>query len=150
MSFKDFTRGDSRIDWFSLKPWDRHSGILVVAGVAYMVIGGLYILDVQSQTQYEAMYYALRIMSFNAWGCGFILIGLTSILSARWPNWPKAWGYVVLTGWSSAWSMFFIAGALLTEARIVYFSMGALWALLAFLWWAVSGLVSPSKNEEVL
>ena len=141
---------DKNFEWFSRRPWDRHCGIMLAAGIAYTMIGLVYIIDQQSQAQTEVMYYALRIMSFDGWGVGFVTIGLCSIISSVWPNWTKPWGYVALTGWSSAWAMFYIVGAIQAEARIVYFSTGALWGLLAFLWWGVSGLVSPPKNEGVL
>lgn len=133
--------------WLSFKPWDRHGGILVLAGLTYILIGHVYIFDPQPQSEVDVMYFALRLMPFDWWGFGFIIVGTTAILSARWPNWHKAWGYSVLTGWSSAWSAFFFAGAILTDAEIVYISTGAMWALMAILWWGVSGMVSPSKDE---
>lgn len=134
--------------FLSFKPWDRHGVILVVAGITYIVMGWIYVFRDPTSSRAEALYFALHVMPLDAWGCGFILAGMTALMSSRWPNWPKTWGYVVLTGWSSAWSTFYFAGASLTDAKVVYFGSAAIWALLAFLWWAVSGLVSPPKEEQ--
>lgn len=133
--------------FLSLKPWTRHGGILVVAGITYMVIGVVYLFTIPSETQAEALYFALNLMSLDWWGCGFIATGVIALISSRWPNWPKSWGYTVLTGWSAAWSAFYFAGATLTDAKVVYFGTAGIWALLAFLWWGVSGLVSPSEED---
>lgn len=133
--------------FLSFKPWSRHGAILVVAGITYMVMGTVHVFHVPSESQAEALYFALHLMSLDCWGVGFILTGLVALISSRWPNWPKSWGYVVLTGWSAAWSAFYFAGASLTDAKVVYFGTAGVWALLAFLWWAVSGLVSPPKED---
>ena len=133
--------------FLSLKPWTRHGGILLVAGIAYIVIGIVYLFTTPSETQAEALYFALNLMPLDGWALGFIATGIISLLSSRWPNLPKDWGYVVLTGWSAAWSSFYFAGATLTDAKVVYFGTAGVWALLAFLWWAVSGLVSPPKED---
>lgn len=133
--------------FLSLKPWTRHGGILVVAGITYIVMGVVYVFYIPTESQAEALYFALNLMSLDWWGVGFILTGVVSLVSSRWPNWPKSWGYTVLTGWSAAWSSFYFAGATLTDAKVVYFGTAGVWALLAFLWWAVSGLVSPAKED---
>lgn len=133
--------------FLTFKPWTRHGAILVVAGFAYILIGIVQIASEPSESHQEALYYALHVMSMDGWGMGFVTIGLIALISSRWPNWSKAWGYTVLTGWSAAWSSFYFAGGLLTETKILYLGTAGLWALLAFLWWAVSGMVSPPKNE---
>lgn len=131
----------------SFKPWSRHGVILVVAGITHMVIGTVYVFHIPSESLSEALYFALHLMSLDWWGIGFILIGIVAFISSRWPNVPRPWGYTVLTGWSAAWSAFYFAGATLTDAKVVYFGTAGVWALLAFLWWAVSGLVSPPKED---
>lgn len=133
--------------FMTFKPWTRHGGILVVAGFVYILVGVLYIVGTETDAQAEALYFALHLMSMNAWGVGFIVTGTIALISSRWPNWPKSWGYTVLTGWSAAWAAFYFSGALFTEAKVVYFGTAGVWALLAYLWWAVSGLISPSKDE---
>lgn len=135
------------ISWITYRPWDRHGVILMAGGVAYVAIGLNYIFETQSESRIEVMFYALRIMSFTGWGIGFVLVGLIAFVSARWPNWNKTWGYVVLAGWSAAWSSLWFSGVLLTDAKIAYLSTGAIWALLGFLWWGVSGLISPKRPE---
>lgn len=133
--------------FLSFKPWTRHGVILVVAGITYIVIGTAYVFHVPSESHAEALYFALNLMPLDWWGFGFILTGLVALISSRWPNWPKSWGYVVLTGWAASWSAFYFAGATLTDAKVVYFGTSGAWALQAFLWWGVSGLVSPSKED---
>ena len=136
------------VGWDAYKPLDRQGAILIGGGVAYAAIGLDYIFDAQSASDTEAMFFALRIMPWTGWGIGFVLVGFLAVISARWPNWEKMWGYVVLTGWSAAWSSFWFAGAIITDVNIVYLSAGALWALLGFLWWGVSGLISPPRQEK--
>lgn len=133
--------------FLSFKPWSRHGVILVVAGITYMVIGTVYVFHIPSESQAEALYFALHLMSLDWWGIGFLIAGIVALTSSRWPNLPRSWGYTVLTGWSAAWSAFYFAGATLTDAKVVYFGTAGVWALLAFLWWAVSGLVSPPKED---
>lgn len=136
------------VSWSTFRPLDRHGGILMAGGVAYIAIGLDHIFDNQSASDAEALFFALRIMPITGWGIGFVLVGFLAFISARWPNWEKMWGYVLLTGWSAAWASFWFAGAILTEAKVVYLSAGALWALLGFLWWGVSGLISPHRGES--
>lgn len=133
-------------DLFGFKPWSRQGGILTVAGIAYIVMGVVYLFHNPSESQSEALYYAFRIMPLDAWGVGFVTIGVLSIISSRWPSWSKSWGYAVLTGWSVAWGLFYLFGAILTDAKVVYFGSAGIWFLLGFLWWGVSGLVSPTEE----
>lgn len=135
------------VGWGAYRPWDRHSAIMMGGGVAYVAIGLNYIFDTQPESRTEAMIYALRIMPFTGWGIGFAIVGILAFLSAIWPNLERAWGYVVLTGWSAAWSSFWFAGSLLTDAKIACLTSGAVWALLGFLWWGVSGLISPKRPK---
>lgn len=136
--------------FLSLKPWSRHSSLLLVAGIAYMIMGVVYVFHRPSETQAEALYFALNLMSLDWWGGGFIATGAIAVVSSvwpSWPSWPKSWGYAALTGWSAAWSAFYFSGALLTDAKVVYFGIAGVWALQAFVWWAVSGLVSPPEED---
>lgn len=135
------------LHFLSFKPWSRHGVILVVAGITYIAIGTVFVFSIPSESQVEALYFAIHLMSLDWWGFGFIITGIVAITSSRWPNLPRSWGYTVLTGWSAAWSAFYFAGAALTDAKVVYFGTAVIWALLAFLWWAVSGLVSPPKED---
>lgn len=131
----------------SLKPWTRHSAILIVAGFVYISIGFVQIYTVPTPQQKVALYYAEQLFSLDVWGMWFIFVGSIAILSSRWPNWPRAWGFAILTGFSAAWSSFYFAGATLTDARVVYFGTGATWALVAYLWWALSGMVEVREVE---
>lgn len=141
LSFKDL--------YLKFKPWTRHGGILVVAGCVYILAGFVQIFSRPTESQVEALYFALHLMPIDGWGVGFVVVGLIALISSRWPNWHRSWGYTVLTGWSAAWSAFLFAGATLTDAKVVYFGTAGTWALLAYLWWAVSGLMSPIEDEGV-
>lgn len=134
--------------WGVVKPWDRHSLILLAAGLSFAVTGLIYIIDIRTPEQEEALYYATEVMSITAWGYAFIFFGLVAVVSARWPAWPKTLGYTVLTGQSAAWSAFYLLGAIKTSGEPTILSNGLLWALVAFLWWGISGLVSPKEVGE--
>lgn len=125
----------------SFKPWSKHGGILVVVGIAYIVIGVRLYHSVSSESLKMALYYAINLMPIDGWGIGFIIVGTIAVVSSRWPNVSASWGYALLTGWSAAWSSFFFAGAMKTDTPIIYFSTASIWALLAYLCWAISGLV---------
>lgn len=133
--------------FLSLKPWTRHGSILLVAGLTYIITGIVYVFHTPSESQAEALYFALNLMPLDWWGVGFITAGTMALVSSRWPSWSKSWGYAVLTGWTAAWSAFYFAGATLTDAKVVYFGTASVWALQAFLLWGVSGLVSPPKED---
>lgn len=136
-------------NWHTPKPWSRHSLILVIAGVAYISTGIAYIFSEQTASREAALVYAIRMMPFEYWGGVFMLVGFVALLASRWPSWPKTFGYTVLTGWSAAWSAFYIVGAMASTAHISYFSTGLIWALVAFMWWAISGLISPGDTGGI-
>lgn len=135
-------------DWHRPKPWGRHSLILIAAGFAYIFVGVLYIYAPPAHHQIEALVYAGNTLSRDYWGAIFIIVGCIALLSARWPSWPKTLGYTVLTGWSAAWAAFYLIGFLLTDADVASLYVGLIWSLVAFLWWGISGLVSPTEAGD--
>lgn len=136
--------------WRGVRPFKRHSLVLVVAGLVYIGIGVAYIGTTPTGDRLDALYYAVYVMDFEAWGLVWIAVGLMSIISARWPPVSETWGYTVLTGMSSAWAAFYLAGIWFHDAPITSYTAVATWVLIAFLWWAISGLVNPDALERVL
>jgi hypothetical protein len=135
---------------FNVRPYNRHSLILTVAGICYMLTGSTYILSELTSTRKQALAVALRWFSIETWGTIFILVGLMAVVSSRWPRIFKSWGYAILTGLSAGWSATYAAGVIFEHAPVGNMSAVLQWGLLAFLWWAIPGLVSPDKTVVVV
>lgn len=129
--------------WRGIRPWKRHSLVLLVAGMVYILIGGGYAFSEPTPPRNVALHYALHYMGYQAWGAVFIFAGLLAVVSSRWPPISETWGYSVLTGLSTGWSLFFAAGFFFWKAPASVLNQSLIFGLLAFLWWAISGL----KNE---
>ncbi|QPL14681.1 membrane protein [Gordonia phage Schwartz33] len=134
--------------WYHVKPWSRHGLILTTAGITYVAMGVMYASQPATELRSENLKLALEIMPYFWWGIGFVVVGGITIISARWPYAPKSLGYSVLTGWSTAWAGFHIFGGLGT-GNTAYVASGFSWAMVAFMWWAVSGLISPPKERTI-
>lgn len=136
-----------RGDLWQLKPWSRHSLVLMVAGIGYVCIGISYVLAEPNPMRDIALQYALNYFSLQTWGVWFIVTGLITMVSARWPPVDRIWGYELLTGLASAWSLFYLFGIIWGEAPINYVSSVVVWGIFAFLWWAISGLRDTVSNH---
>lgn len=136
--------------WGALRPWRRHSLVLLVAGLVYIGIGASYLVAPISYLREEALYYALWWFSLDVWGCIWIFVGLMSIISSRWPPISETWGYTLLTGQSAAWCGFYLAGVALHGSAAINLASAATWALVAFLWWAISGLLNPDGKKAII
>lgn len=137
--------------YLSIRPWTRHSLVLFVGGIIYIFIGLAKILNGLPEERRQALTFALDIMAIESWGVVFIALGLFSMLTSRWPAFTKTWGYAALTGFSIMWGLFHIEGILLTDASKESLSSGLLWLFVAFMWWAIGGLLDPTKetvNED--
>lgn len=141
---------ETKPKWHAVKPWNRHGLILTVVGVAYILIGITYAIAPPSEARREALHLAFSIMPFSWWGVGFIVVGIISTMSSRWPSLPRTLGYSTLTGWSAAWAGFNIVGGLSQhDTHLSYAAGGLAWGLMGFLWWAISGLICPPKERGV-
>ena len=129
--------------WLKLKPWKRHSLVLMVAGLAYIFIGFSYIYAEPSPQREVALHYALTWFSLTAWGWWFVITGLVTVISSRWPPVSRTWGYTLLTGISVAWGLFYLAGIVFWDSPITNISGAIVWSVFGFLWWAISGLIDP-------
>lgn len=134
-------------DWFSLKPWNRHSLVTLVGGLGYIATGVLFV-DARglSERQERTWEYAVAIMPLDMWGLLYILVGLIVALSSIWPRVGFNWGYSLLTGLAAAWSSIYLLGYFFGDAPKSNLYFGLSWGLTAFTWWAVSGLLNPDRR----
>lgn len=138
--------------WKAVRPWKRHSLVLLVAGTVYILIGGGYIFTEPTPARSQALHYALNWTggSFTIWGVIFGIAGGLAIISARWPPISETWGYTVLTGLSSGWAMFYLAGVVFGGADESVLTQALIFGLLGFMWWAISGLLNPVYKVDIL
>lgn len=136
--------------YVGVRPWMRHSLVLMVAGLVYVLIGVSYILSKPTPNRELALQVALDKAPIQFWGGVFIAAGLLSVISSRWPPVAETWGYMVLTGLSAGWSVTYLTGVILMNSPAANLSGSMTWGLLAFLWWAVSGLVNPGQAVVVI
>lgn len=133
-------------NWVRLRPWTRHSLVLAVAGLVYVLIGGGYYTSPPSPERESSLRLALTWMPLPAWGVVFMAVGCMGILSSRWPIFSQKWGYTAMTALSSLWAGMFVGGAV-TGAPVQNLTGALVFGLLAFLWWAISGLVNPGSGK---
>lgn len=141
----------SRFDSYrGVRPFERHSLVLLVAGTVYIMIGGSMASNPPTTGSIEALHYALRVTEYDNWGLVFCFAGFLSIVSSRWPPVSETWGYTCMTGLSTAWSLFYAAGVLFHNAPTIFLVATLQWGLVAFLWWAISGLINPKIKADQL
>ena len=145
MSYKYLQLTHGLKPWWGIRPWRRHSLVLMVAGLAYVAIGNSYILAAPTEARRRALVIALSWFPIQYWGAIWIMVGVGAIISARWPPVVETWGYVALTGLSAGWSATYLMGIIFKGAPSSGFTQVIVWGLMAFLWWAISGLVNPDK-----
>lgn len=131
--------------WRGIRPWRRHSLVLMVCGLVYILIGTSFIITKPSSSRTHALAVALRWMPMDGWGIIFVLAGMMAIISSRWPPISETWGYTVLSGLSGAWSAVYLVGIWFKHAPASNYSQALIWGLIAFLWWAITGLINPDK-----
>lgn len=126
----------------ALRPWQRHSLVLAVAGTVYVLVGISYIVSVPTASRESSLAVAISWWSLPAWGCIWIVVGCLAILSSRWPPASETWGYTTMTGLAAGWAGFYLVG-IIGGAPMQGVSGVLVWGLVAFMWWAISGLVNP-------
>lgn len=131
---------------WGVRPWTRHGLILVVVGVLYALVGFQYLNATPNINRERALAVLLRVAPIQFWGGVFILAGVLTIMSSRWPPFAEKWGYVILTGLSAGWAAAYLMGILFFHAPSASVTQVILWGLLSFMWWAVSGLLNPDKT----
>ena len=118
--------------------------------MVYIAIGISYLVSDPTESRVQALYYATKVMPYNNWGWVFVAAGLLSIISSRWPPVSETWGYFVLTGQGAAWTSFYLAGVVFHGTPYSNLSAALSWGLIAFLWWAISGLINPNALTKLL
>lgn len=129
--------------FWGLRRWTRHSLLLCVAGIIYILLGAFYMKGPRMPNREVALQALLRIAPMSFWGSVFIFAGILSIISSRWPRFAETWGYMVLTGLSLAWGTAYLTGIVFTNAPLSNLSGFLLFDLLGFVWLIVSGLRNP-------
>lgn len=135
---------DVKHPWRGIRSFQRHSLVLMVAGLVYILIGVSYLLSTPTPSRLDALHYAVGLLDYNHWGFVFVFVGLLALVSSRWPPISETWGYQALTGLSVAWSGFYLTGVLFYGSPSSNLSGALTWGLIGFLWWGVSGLSNPS------
>lgn len=138
----------SRDGFWSFGAITRHSIVLVVAGFSYVAMGFSIEYIVPGGPRWLALVVARNVMSLDLWGYVFMTLGLLVALLAHWPNRARTWGYTILTGLSVAWSMFYFLGVFFVDQKGSNISLGFVWGLQGFVWWAISGLPDIAANGK--
>ncbi len=137
-------------NFWGIRPFKRHSLVLMVAGVFYMANGLVYMLAEPTANRKLALQVALDIFPIEFWGTVFVLTGLLAFISSRWPPVADTWGYMVLSTLSAGWSATYAVGVIAEDSPLANLTGATTWGLLAFLWWAISGFVNPDKTVVVV
>lgn len=133
--------------WWGLRPWKRHSLILMVSGFLYAFVGFQYMVVPPSRGRQLALEVILQIAPLQFWGGVFLFAGVLAMISSRWPPLAETWGYMVLTGISAGWSATYLTGMIFFKSPATNSTQVFLWGLLAFMWWGISGLVNPDHTS---
>lgn len=134
-------------DYLGVRPWTRHSLVLLVAGLAYIGIGFSYVYaNETNDTNMTAIRLAMKWMPLDYWGAVWIVVGALAIISARWPPISKTWGYSAMTGMSAAWAAMYVIGVVVLGGPLYQINGVFVWGTLAFMWWAISGLIAPEER----
>ena len=133
---------------FRLRGYHRHGLVLTVGGLAYVFQGiAFFLLEEITHVREASLAVAFQLAPLPVWAGIFVICGLAAVASAGWPPSNDRWGYVVLTGLSSGWATVHLTGYFLGHAPKSNVSFGLVWALLAFMWWGVSGLDNPRPRQ---
>lgn len=131
-------------EW-GLRPWRRHSLVVLVAGCVYIAVGVTYATTSPVESRESALSVALALAPLPVWGVVWIVVGLLALISSRWPPASETWGYSALSGLAAGWAACYALGVLMGAPQ--QSASGALvWGLVAFLWWAIAGLLSPEDD----
>ena len=134
--------------YVGIRPWTRHSLVLLVAGLVYVSVGIVYVRIPEGGPTWEALSTARTWFSLDQWAFLWIVVGVLSMGSSRWPPVAEKWGYMALTSLAGGWGAFYILGVIFGDNTLGSLAVGLVWCLVGFLWWAISGLISPETIGE--
>lgn len=137
-------------NFWGIRPFKRHSLVLMVGGAAYICTGLVYIWSTPTHDRQVALQVAFNWFPITFWGSVFVAVGLLAFLSSRWPPVAETWGYMVLAALSAGWSATYAAGVIFEDSPISNLTGALNWGLMAFLWWATPGFVTPDKTVVVV
>jgi hypothetical protein len=135
--------------YWGLRPWKRHSLILAVAGFLYALVGLTYALYKPTPGRKQSLSFLLDVAPAQFWGGLFICSGALTMISSIWPPFAETWGYMILTGLSAGWSAVYLMGVLFFGSQLTNITQVILWGTLAFMWWAISGLLNPDRSAVI-
>lgn len=136
-------------EWMQLRPWQRHSLVLAVAGFVYVCVGMTYLIVPLTADRTANLALAL-IVPIQWWGVLWVAVGVLSFASTRWPPQSKTWGYTTLAGLAGAWGSVYLLSVVFLHAPHVGLTGALVWYLVAFLWWGISGLINPDDVPKVV
>ena len=131
--------------WFALRPWQRHSIVLLAGALVYICQGLVYLLVDLTPDRQRGLSAVFQVTRHHPepWGVIWIIVGALALASTVWPPQSKTWGYTGLTAMAALWGAGYGGSALFLGAPLNNLSGLAVWWLVAFMWWAISGLVNP-------
>lgn len=127
--------------WLALRPWRRHSLVVGIGGMVYVLYGLTFFIPPVTEGRASALRLAFYLPP-AVWGVVWTLVGLLAIASTRWPPASETWGYTTMTGLSALWGLFYAFGIPL-GAPVAGLTGFLVWVLVAFLWWGIAGLRNP-------
>lgn len=131
--------------FIGVRPWTRHSLVLLIAGLVYVFIGVVYLMTPDGGSTSQALALAREWFDLDQWAYLWMVVGVLALISSRWPPVAETWGYMALTALSAGWGSFYFLGVMFGDSTIGTAGVGLVWWLVAFLWWAISGLISPES-----
>lgn len=126
-----------------LRPWQKHSQVVAVAGLVYAMYGVALTTIPPTDSRARGLELAIDWMPLQLWGVIWVAVGALALLSSRWPPASETWGYSAMAGLAALWSVFYLLGIIVFGAPMSGVAGTLVWGLVAFLWWGISGLRNP-------
>jgi hypothetical protein len=130
--------------------WTRHSIVLGVSGLIYAGIGFSFIYAPGYVGKDPSLWMALKYLTLSQWGLIYLGVGFLATFAGTFPIGKKTWGYMALTSLSSVWAFCYVLSVVFGGAPKRTVLSALVWSLVAFLWWAVSGLLSPEHVKRMM
>jgi hypothetical protein len=131
-----------RGDWLQLRPWKRHSRVVGIGGLVYLLYGIAFAIVPLTPERASTFRVAFHLLPAPFWAGCWILTGSLALASTRWPPASETWGYTALSALSALWGLFYGTG-ILAGAPAAGINGCLVWFLVAALWWGIAGLQNP-------